>query len=419
MAAEAVDSIGRAAGPVTSPDEPAGAGPDRTRPTPEVSPDKVVAEAAMLLLCASRLRWLDAEIDGRIDALTGPLTAHARSGPVLAAICSDPGRAREYAVAHAILSRLGHLDPDVDRLLRQSLEAAVEVGPERLDHRRLELEWLDRVWTSGAPRRRPERGLMGRSMLGRPVDALAATRLDLYAFTHAVMYATDLGMRRVALPRSPAAVCADAEAGLAFGLEADDLDLTAELCMTWPMLGRRWSPAAAFALGIVAGAEDERGFLPGIGFDQARYTELPAGERRGYVLATSYHATFVMGFLCAITLANEVVPPAAVPPRRRSTGAGRILLERLDAAGAHRAWLVAARALTPAAQDAIAPLILVAALRRARERGNMDLLRDALEVAVAHDLLGGPGPRQGAALLRRATTLDSIEGRRPQGVRTG
>jgi GNAT superfamily N-acetyltransferase len=231
------------------------------------------------------------------------------------------------------------------------------------------------------------------------------------------MYATDLGTRRVALPRTPAALCADAEAALAFGLETDDLDLTAELCMTWPMLGRRWSPAAAFAFGILAREEDDRGFLPGIGFDPGRYDGLPAAERRDEVLATSYHATYVMGFLCAIALTNGVIPPAAVRPGHRSRGAGRILLDRIDTTNAQRAWLDAARALAPTGQDAIAPLILAATLRRARERGDMGLLRDALGVAVDHDLVRGPGTVQAAALLRRAVTLDAIRSRRPDVVR--
>jgi hypothetical protein len=391
-------------------DAPAEAGAsDSTRPAPVLSRDKVVAETAMLLLCTSPLRGLDMGVDGRLDALTRSLIAEARSGPVLAAICSDPGRAREYAVAHAILSRLGHLDPDVDRLMRQSLETAALVGPERLEHRRLELEWLERVWTSGAPRRRPERGLLARSMLGRPVDALAATRLDLYAFTHALMYATDLGTRRVALPRSRTAVCADAEAALAFALETDDLDLTAELCMTWPMLGRRWSPAAGFAFGILASVQDGRGFVPGIAFDPRRHEVLSKPERRRDALATSYHATYVMGFLCAIALANGLIPPAAVSPSRRSGGAGNLLLDLMESSGPRKRWTDAARALAPKAQDAIAPLILVATMRRARERGDIGLLRNALGIAVGHDLVRGPGPVQGAALLRRAATLHSIQ----------
>ena len=417
LARDAVALAGRDAqsGPSDAPAE-AGAS-DSTRPAPVLSRDKVVAETAMLLLCASPLRLLDAGVDRRLDALTGSLIAEARSGSVLAAICSDPGRAREYAVAHAILSRLGHLDPDVDRLLRQSLETAAVVGPERLEHRRLELEWLERVWTSGAPRRRPEHGLLARSMLGRPIDALAATRLDLYAFTHALMYATDLGTRRVALPRSRTAVCTDAEAALSFALETDDLDLTAELCMTWPMLGRRWSAAAGFAFGILASVQDARGFVPGIGFDAQRHEVLPEPERRQYELATSYHATYVMGFLCAIALANGLIPPAAVRVSRGPVGAGNLLLDLMEGSGPRRRWIDVARSLAPRAQDAIAPLILAATLRRARERGDIGLLRSALGIAVDHDLVRGPGPVQGAALLRRAATLDSLRSTDTDGVR--
>ena len=64
-------------------------------------------------------------------------------------------------------------------------------------------------------------------MLGRPMDALGSARLDIYAFTHAVMYASDLGERRIALPRPSPAIAADAEAALAYSLDSNDFDLTA------------------------------------------------------------------------------------------------------------------------------------------------------------------------------------------------
>jgi hypothetical protein len=374
-------------------------------------PEKLVAETAMLLLCAAPLGALSAEVADRIDAVAAPLVALARDGRVLAAICSDPGRAREHALAHTILSRLGHVDPEVDDLLRQSLAVGRELGPERLEHRRLEGEWLDRVWTSGAAPQRPERGLLARSALGRPIDALGATRLDLYAFTHALMYATDFGGRRVAMPRSRTLVAADAEAGLALALETGDLDLTTELCLTWPLLGRPWSPAAAFAFGVLASAEDKLGFLPGLRFDRALYGSLGDEGRQAHALETSYHPTYVMGFLCAIAVRSGVLPPASVPAGRRHRGAGPALLSLTVDDDAVPGWIGPASALDGAAQDAIAPLILVAILRRARTRGDLALLRTALELAVRHDLLRGPAPGQAAGLLRRSVTLDRLTGR--------
>ena len=245
-------------------------------------------------------------------------------------------------------------------------------------------------------------------MLGRPVDVLGATRLDFYAFTHVVMYASDLGERRVRLPRPSAAVAADAEAALAYSLDTNDFDLAAEAVLTWPMLNC-WSPAATFAFGLLAAVEDRFGFLPGLGFYPAHYQGLTG--RAVHALATSYHTVYVMGFLCAATLREGRAPPATVPPARRATGAGGAILRLLDAdspaAVPERAVPAprsppAGRGRFPGARDRAAS---------GADEGRLRRVRRALEVALAHGL-GGPAPMQAAALLRRAGTLNKLLGRK-------
>jgi len=82
---------------------------------------KVVAETAMLLFAVQPVRHLDAGIDCAAMAVTRLLVPHARSEQVLAAVCLDPGLARDHAVAHIILTRLGHPDSGMDQLLNESL----------------------------------------------------------------------------------------------------------------------------------------------------------------------------------------------------------------------------------------------------------------------------------------------------------
>jgi hypothetical protein len=113
-----------------------------------------------------------------------------------------------------------------------------------------------------------------------------------------------------------------------------------------------------------------------------------------------------MGFLCATALSNGVIPPARVPAE--PTGAAAALLPLLDRSGPESAWTQAAKQLSPSQRDAIAELLLTAVLRRARARGDVALVRQALEIAVRFELLGGDAPRQGAAFLRRAMILEDI-----------
>ena len=97
MAAETVDVVGREGDPAGP---TAADGRQAERPAPALNPEKVVAETAMLLLCASPLRYLDAGIDDRIEALTAPADRRApgaarcspRSAATRAALASMPSR---------------------------------------------------------------------------------------------------------------------------------------------------------------------------------------------------------------------------------------------------------------------------------------------------------------------------------------
>lgn len=366
---------------------------------------KVVAETAMLLLCVQPIRELDERIRVESERLSALLIPFARHQDVLVAICVDPGLASDRAVAHAILSRLGFPDANVDRLLSKSLSVSPNFGPERLPYRMLEQAWLSRVWSVVKPPASRDAKLVADSMLGRPLDALAASRLDLYAFTHSVMYASDFGMRPIPPIRSLIAIASDADAALAYSLDANDFDLTAELLLTWPMLGLPWSPAATFAFGILADTEDARGFLPGSTFDVRRYSELTADARLRFVGATCYHTMYVMGFLCAAALRQGRSPRISVPFARRSRRSGAALLRFMSAEGQNSCWTEPITVMEPGQQDSLAPLLLTMHLRRARAQGNLRMIRELLEVAVAYDLPASGATSQAAALLMRAQSI--------------
>jgi len=241
------------------------------------------------------------------------------------------------------------------------------------------------------------------------MDALASTLFDRYAFTHAVLYASDFGSRpadRLGLRRPPAEIRDDAEAALAAGLDGGHFDLTAELLWTWPMLRLAWSPAATFAFQLLAGLQDDLGFLPGPGFRAAAYRSLPAGQRPGYALTTSYHSDFVMGFLCAAALRPGCAPPEQVAGHGGSGAATRELLALIDSTGGEApSWPAALRTLTTEQQGSLGPLVLTVALRRATAAGDLDLLKAVLGSALRHQLLDGPAAEQAVALLRRSTAL--------------
>jgi hypothetical protein len=128
---------------------------------------------------------------------------------------------------------------------------------------------------------------------------LNASRADIYAFTHSVLYASDMGRQKLASARRRRDIEADALVALGFALDTQDCDLTVEVLWVWPMLRLRWHPAALFALKGLIEKQDSLGFLPGIGFDARRVEEMSPEQRERHVRATCYHTVYVMGFLCA------------------------------------------------------------------------------------------------------------------------
>ena len=363
--------------------------------------DKIVAETAMVLLCADRIADRDPHIRQLADALANRLQPLARHKDIISALCLDPGRAWDDSVAHILLSRLGYPDLNLDELLSECLALATDLGPERLPHRQLEQGWLARMRTSAAVSTRNERAILANSMLGRPLDTLGSNRLDIYAFTHSVMYATDFGDRRPRLPRRLANITADADAALAIALDSDDLDLAAEVLLVWPMLRLPWTATAAFGFRLLARVVDELGFLPGATFDSAHYALLSGGAQQRYALTTSYHATYVLGFLCSAALRAGRVSPAVLSSFRRSRGAAAALICLAGAAVSKPCWQKQFDALVPNDQDALAPLVLTAVLRGARARGDLRSVQRALAIALEYDLLYLPATIQAASLLRR------------------
>ena len=366
---------------------------------------KVVAEATMLLRSAAFLRQTDDEIACLIDELAQRLSPYARGESVLVALCRDPARALDSAAAHIHLRALGYDNQPFDRLLAEIMEHE-DVGGERLPNHDLERQWLKNIWLGISHGPMVDADLLNRTCIARPLDALASTTSDLYAFTHVVLYASDMGRNPIDLPRPASEIVADAEAALAAAIDAENFDLAAELLWTWPMLGLPWSPAAIFSFGLLADVQDIHGFLPGPGYSAPDYADLDEDQRDDYVLRTSYHATFVMGFLCLAALQSGLSPAVVVPSK--SGRAVDSIMPLLNADARNSGWLSRLIYLDTGHQESLAEFMLTIALRRARAAHDLELVHDGLRVALACGLTDGPAVQQSLDLLRRATLLSQM-----------
>jgi hypothetical protein len=385
---------------------------DALDPSKNIRPEKIISETAVLLLAASSA-ISQKEVASRIHAIAERLMPHARSECAKIGLCLEPSVAWDYALPHVCLSRLGYGDPVFDELLRLSLQSQSHAGRERVPHRMLEQEWAAMGWAQSKcgvkHASRPAALRLARlSVLHRPMDLLASTRDDLYAFTHALMYVTDFNLNPAQLPRPRAVLLAEAEAMLAWCLDAQDYDLSGEVLLSWPITGRTWSPAAAFAFRVLAHVEDQAGFLP---TPSTRVDEAKARtgvERTQYLLATAYHTVYVMGLLCAMSLQPGFAPPAIPPVSDKKPGSAKRILKFIEADGKPTHWRDEFDRLAAPQTDALAGFLLHIALRRKTASRDLGKLYDLLKVAHDLELADSPAASQAAELLERLAAYSRI-----------
>lgn len=163
----------------------------------EAPPDKVIAETAMFLRAAASVPSAAArDVAARAHQLARALLPHARHPRVAIGIALHPAMARDYGAAHLVLAKVGYPDPEFDRFLTAALAAPTATARERLPHRELEQAWL--AWLAGGTR--PPEELVARTALVRGVDLVTGSRDDIYALTHALLYATDFGNHTLLIP---------------------------------------------------------------------------------------------------------------------------------------------------------------------------------------------------------------------------
>jgi hypothetical protein len=377
---------------------------DDVNPKINVTAEKVTAEAAILLVAAARAADREPELHPHIDALAKRLKPMARNEAVRAHICNEPSVALDHACAHICLSAAGYPDPDYDRLIRAASESAANgFSRDRPAYHHLEHVWLRDLVYSGPSYcpQRLNRELVD-SALGRQLDALTGTGQDAYALTHAAMFATDMGGKRIDLPRPADDISADLDAALAVCLDRHDYDIAAELLMCWPMLRLTWSPTAVFGYRLLSAVNAETGFMPTPLVDTRRYRALTEDHRDRYLLAVTYHTVLVMGLLGAVvTVANN-------QPREMPAGCGAdeavVLIPHLRSP-APKQWWTHYQNCTYAERQSLTPLLLNVALRRAVDARQLPRVDQLVGIADRLGVLSLPAVVQASDLLYRAAIL--------------
>ena len=329
----------------------------------KILPEKVIGETAFLLYAA----WLtsDPVIIEKVDEIARILAPYSRSKKILIGICLHPALAIEYAQAHVFLTRIGYPDERFDAMLEKSINAQSHFGRERPPHRMLEQEWVKRVWNkSSEPAEKYIIDAIAYSTMARPVDLLHGTREDLYAFTHALMYAMCFNSAPWGVKKENAAILDEAEAMLARCLDEEDYDLAGELLLAWPLTGSHWSALATLAFNVLLRVEDEASFLPSPATRVDILQKLEGEQRKKYFHATAYHTVYVMGLLCSASIKADRIPVQNITANETVSGISDKLLSFLELNGQAPHWLSCFSKLTGAEQDSLVDLLLNVAMYR-------------------------------------------------------
>ncbi len=361
-----------------------------------IRPEKVIAETALLLLAAWAARPGE-ETGRRIEALAGDLVQWARGKRALAGLCFEPALALEFATGHSCLKRIGRPDALFDEALRRALSSQTAGSRERPPYRVLEQEWLRAGW--GAPDGKALHEAARQSVLGRPMDLLGGSLDEGYAFTHALMYVSDFGMRRTRLPRPRRAVLLEAGDLLARCLDEENYDLGGEVLLAWPWMGGGWTTEASFGFRVLLRAEDEAGVLPAPGLKPDLRREIAGPDPGRAALSAGYHTAYVMGLVCAATMASGRIPSGINGRARR--GSTDLMLQWIEPAEAPPLWRRELERLPQAQRDSLAGLIFSIALRRKARQRDMGGVLALLAQAHGLGLTDRPVASQAAEMLDR------------------
>ena len=353
---------------------------------------KAGGELAMLLRMAKRA--LPGEEDGsEILRIARDLAPLVRSPYVYRSLLFRPSRTPMYALGHFCLVDLGLPHDNLDHVARLALQSSVRDANERVPYRMLDAAWTRHLAFGDAELNHPA---VSFSPLCTGVDLLKATSEDAYAFTHALLYATDFG--RVSLPDyiDRHYLLGIAEAIAVKALDEDDLDLLAEVLMAPAILKVDWTATLSFGWQVLERVWKEFGFVPGPGIPPPEADETRIQKVRR-VLGTVYHTTFAAGLCCATLISCESIPPQleSIPADSYDLPPGK---------GA--AWKINWTTSPPEVRENLRFLSLAFSLCRALDDVDLVRVRETLEAAAESGLIEQPLFTQTVELLERISAAD-------------
>jgi hypothetical protein len=264
--------------------------------------DKVVAEAAILALVASRVT-ADTMVQQLSESLITLVETECQNERYLRILLRSPEYAAPLGLVHTILAAFGRGNRDLQESIRDLFAAELVGTVERLPYRAMEALWVQSLF--GFDCRHDLVNLLPFNVLTKRIHPISMSRMTAYGATHGIMFATDFGAFAPPAFVDLDGATARVDAALAWAIASEDLDLVLEFLISATLLRKPWSPYAWAAWHFSMGVWDELGFIPSPSFNSSIFASLKGEEAQAYVFRHVYHTVFVAGLLCAILLSVD------------------------------------------------------------------------------------------------------------------
>jgi hypothetical protein len=262
--------------------------------------DKIVLETSLLLLLAARVAKQFPPMTASIIQLATMIAPRARSERVRAMLQRFPHTAVSLGIPHLVLTRLGYEDKEFDDLVSELFDSGTPFASERVPFRIMDARWVHAL--QNATSKSDFFDVVSISLLGSRTHAIYMSRTDAYALTHAVMYATDFGLRPLPKGVDLSRVASLIDSAVAWNLDAVDFDLLGELLIAAIASGLPPTPHTIAAWEFLHATWAKFGFLPSPTFRASTFDGLADDAKRAYSFEHTYHTTYVAGMLCALLL---------------------------------------------------------------------------------------------------------------------
>lgn len=346
-----------------------------------VKNEKIIAETAFLIAFSKNNRS-HPEVDKAFIELIEVVEPLARSKAMLTNICLKPGLALDYGQAHVCLDYAGYPNSRFDDALHAALKSSAASCVERTPYRMMEGEWLKQLWNKGIEDNMSFWTQL--SCLNHAADFFSENSDGAYSITHAVMYGAF--RRKEITGIDPEKLFQTIESLLIRYMDEQNYDVAGELLMTWPLLNRKWSHTALFALHCLFKIEERVGFLPAPGLERSRIDGAEQDEKRTYIYSINYHTALVMGLLCNTLLENRGCIETSSNGRSYS-GKWSSIVENEISTGKEVHWKEYYQGTSDIQKQKLLPMLYqVCLIRWVREKkyGSVKKLLDNNEEALLH-----------------------------------